>query len=269
MNKKTIKDAFPLPNIIESLESLGGAKFFSSLDLTQGYMQVSLDERDQHKTAFRALGSLYEFTRLPFGLCNSPASFERLMTKVFGDLHLHSLVLFLDDILVPANTIDEMLERLDVVFTRLREVNLKLKPTKCKLFQKELIYLGHNISERGIGTDPSKISAVRDWPVPTTKKEVKSFLGLASYYRRFVPNFATIASPLTDLLSSDKQVKSKKEKVDHLWNEECTKAFETLKQRLISADVLAYPDFNLAFELETDASGTGLGAVLLSTSRSQ
>ena len=262
LNKKTIKDSFPLPNITESLESLGGAKFFSSLDLTQGYMQVALDENDRHKTAFRALGSLYEFTRLPFGLCNSPASFERLMTKVFGDLHMHSLVIFLDDILLHANTVQEMFERLDTVLTRLKDVNLKLKPSKCNLFRRELIYLGHSISEKGIGTDPSKISAITNWPVPTTRKNLKSFVCLASYYRRFVPNFATVVSPLTDLLSTDKSGTSKNSKIDHLWSTECNTAFETLKQKLVSTEVLAYPDFNLPFELETDASGIGLGAVL-------
>ena len=262
LNKKTIKDAFPLPNITESLESLGGAKFFSSLDLTQGYMQVALDERDQHKTAFRALGSLYEFTRLPFGLCNSPASFERLMTKVFGDLHMQSLVVFLDDALVHANSVAEMLDRLDVVFTRLRQVNLKLKPTKCHLFKRKLVYLGHTISERGIGTDPSKVTAVADWPLPRTRRDLRSFISLASYYRRFVPNFASIAASLTDLLSEDKKAKHNKDSIESFWSEDCNKAFLTLKKKLSSTDVLAYPDFTLPFELETDASASGLGAVL-------
>jgi transposase InsO family protein len=263
LNKKTVKDAFPLPNITETLESLGKAKYFSSLDLTQGFMQVALDEQDSSKTAFRALGSLYQFTRLPYGLCNSPATFERLMTKVFGDLHMRSLVLFLDDILVYASTVKEMIENLDTVFSRLQQVNLKLKPTKCYLFQKELLYLGHKISEHGIGTDPKKISAITQWPVPSTRKNLKSFVCLASYYRRFVPNFASIAAPLTDLMTRDNNGKTKNDHIEHLWTEDCSKAFETLKQQLISAEVLAYPDFTQPFEVETDASGKGLGAVLL------
>ena len=263
LNNKTIKDAFPLPNITEVLESLGGASFFSSLDLTQGYMQVALDEKDRSKTAFRALGCLYEFTRLPYGLCNAPPSFERLMSKVFGDLHMRSLVIFLDDILVHAHTVQQMLENLDVVFTRLQRVNLKLKPAKCHLFQKELLYLGHTISERGIGTDPKKIAAITEWPVPATRKNLKSFVCLASYFRRFVPNFASIAAPLTDLMATNNNGKTKNDKINHLWTEECSKAFDTLKERLVSAEVLAYPDFTLPFEVEVDASGKGLGAVLL------
>ena len=264
LNQKTIKDAFPLPNINEALESLHGAKYFSSLDLTQGYMQVELDERDRHKTAFRALGSLYEFSRLPFGLCNSPASFGRLMMKIFGDLNMQSLVVFLDDILVHADSIDEMIDRLDTVFSRLKLANLKLKPSKCHLFKEKVVYLGHEISQNGIETSAEKIEAISKWPVPRTIKELRSFVSLASYYRRFVHKFADIAAVLTDLMSTGEKNKksSAKQSLQGKWTEECQKAFEKLKQHLVSAPGLAYPCFETLFQLETDASNIGLGAVL-------
>jgi hypothetical protein len=265
LNKKTVRDAFPLPRIEETIEAIRGAKYFSSLDLTQGYLQLAVDEQDQDKTAFRALGSLYQFTRMPFGLCNGPASFCRLMTKCFGDLNHQTLILYLDDILVFSCTIEEMIDRLDCVFERLEKFGLKLKPRKCSLFKRETIYLGHVVSADGISTDPEKIRAIEDWEEPKTEGELRSYLGLCSYYRRFIKNFAHIAKPLNSLLSGGKATKDSKKSKNLFaqnWNEDCSNAFKELKKKLITAPVLGYPDFSLPFIVETDASFHGLGAVL-------
>ena len=273
LNKKTIKDAFPLPRIDESLDSLHGAKLFSSIDLAQGYLQCAMDERDMHKTAFRAGSSgLYEFTRLPFGLCNAPATFSRLMMAILGDQNFHTLLLYLDDILVFAENHDQMLERLDLVFTRLELHGLKIKPSKTHLFKPSVKYLGHVVQEDGVSPDPGNIDSVKNWPQPQSASKLKSFMGLASYYRKFVKGFAQIAAPLNELLNvsnGKKRRKSKKADVGQdtrpfleRWTPKCTEAFEELKQCLISPPVLGYPDFSRPFLLETDAAATGLGAVL-------
>ena len=273
LNGKTIKDAFPLPRMDDTLQALGGAKIFSSFDLNQAFMQMALHEDDAHKTAFRALGRLYEFTRLPYGLTNAPASFERLMMKIFGDLNLQSMIVFIDDILTYAANVDEMLDRIDVVLTRLQAANLKIKPSKCHLFKNSVIYLGHKVSADGIEMDPEKVSAILDWSVPSTVSELKSFLGLASFYRRHIKNFASITAPLTDLmkgcdskkinkvtkLTTDANERSEPKKY---WSSECQKSFEQVKQCLVSSKVLGFPDFTLPFEVEIDSSLIGLGAVL-------
>ena len=267
LNAKTIKDAYPLPRIVETLDILHGAKFFSSIDLAQGYHQVAMEEDDIHKTAFRVgSGGLYEYTRMPFGLCNSPATFQRLMEACLGDENFETLVLYLDDILVFSSTIEEHIERLDGVFTKLKEHGLKIKPSKCHFFRKEVKYLGHIVSEEGVSTDPAKTEAIRTWPKPKTEKELRSFLGIAGYYRRFVQNFAKIAAPLHSILSKPEKSKSKtkmkSKQFVKLWNDNCDKAFETLKEKLTTTPVLGYPDFSKEFILEIDASFEGLGAVL-------
>ena len=274
LNKITHKDAYPLPRIDEALEALKGARFFSSLDLAQGYLQCAMKEEDINKTAFRVgSGGLYEFLRMPFGLCNAPATFQRLMENILGDQAYIILLLYLDDILVYASTIDEMLERLDLVFTRLGEHGLKIKPDKCHLFNKETAYLGHVVSEQGIATDPEKIRTVLEWPVPKSETELRSFLGLAGYYRRFVEGFSKIAAPLHALLGpTSKRKRTKQQRMGPMaqpfvpfkekWTPECDTAFQRLKEMLTSPPVLAYPDFTKPFVVETDASLHGLGAVL-------
>ena len=262
LNKKTIKDAFPLPSIDAALDTLKGSSYFSSLDLTQGYLQIPMDPKDQHKTAFRALGALYEFCRMPFDLCNAGSTFSRVMNNMMSD-YLHDiLILFLDDILVYAKTFESMVENLSKVFERLREHNMKLKPSKCHLFRKLIKYLGHEVSERGVQTDPDKVEAITQYPKPQTTGDVRSFLGLASYYRRYIKDFATIAAPLHDLVVGNS--KSKSSVVDK-WTPSCEHAFQDLKSKLVSALILAYPDFLLPFVVEVDASIEGLGAILSQT----
>ncbi|PIK36839.1 Retrovirus polyprotein [Apostichopus japonicus] len=174
LNNKTRKDAYPLPRIEEALDALKGAKYFCSLDLSHGYYQVPVAEEDVEKTAFRAgTGGLYEYLRMPFGLCNAPATFMRLMDHIFGDQNMQTLLIYLDDILVFGSTVEETTARLEMVIERLERHNLKLKPSKCQLFRKKVRYLGHVVSSEGISPDPEKIRAVKDWPLPRNEKELR------------------------------------------------------------------------------------------------
>ena len=271
LNLKTIKDAFPLPRVDECLEALTGSKYFSTLDLAHGYYQYAIDARDVPKTAFRVgTSGLYEFTRMPMGLCNAPATFSRLMNHVLGNENFNSLLIYLDDVLVFGKSVDEMLQRLDTVFGKLRVFGLKIKPQKCSLFRREVKFLGHIVSAAGVATDPEKIKAVQEWQEPTSETELRSFLGLAGYYRRYVPSFAQIAKPLhqcigkaTNTKKGAKKRLSQESPLFHeKWNQDCTLAFQKLKEKLTSAPVLAHPDFSKPFVVETDASFRGLGAVL-------
>ncbi len=207
---------------------------------------------------------------MPFGLCNAPATFMRLMDKIFGDQNFQSLLVFLDDICVFGSTFQETVERLDMVLTRLTKFNLKVKPSKCQLFKERIRYLGHIVSKDGISPDPEKTRAVKEWKLPTTESELRSFLGLAGYYRRFMSGFAKIAAPLHALLGTTngqqhgKGKKKYRQKMDlsKVWAKECSEAFKTLKETLTSAPILGHPDFHEPFILEVDASLQGFGAVL-------
>lgn len=265
LNSKTRRDAFPLPRIDESLDALSGAKFFSSIDLASGYHQVAVHEKDRHKTAFTTPFGLYEYLRMPFGLCNAPATFQRLMQATMSDLVFQIVLVYLDDLLVFSQTFQEHLERLETILKRLKNTGLKVKVEKCHLLQSEVKFLGHRVSAEGIGTDPEKISAVKTWPTPSTVKELRSFLGFCSYYRRFIEKFSQVAGPLHDVVNTCLKENSPT-KANQLfqssWTLECSQAFELLRDKLTSAPLLGYADFKLPFVVETDASNLGLGAVL-------
>jgi transposase InsO family protein len=268
LNSRTVKDAYALPRIEETLDVLKGASLFSSLDLKSSYWQVEIAEEDKMKTAF-SVGSLgfYECNRMPFGLTNAPATFQRLMETCMGDLHLVFCLIYLDDIVVFSRTFEEHVERLEAIFKRLESTGLKLKPSKCHLFQKRIKYLGHIVSAEGVETDPEKVAALRKWPIPQSVKDVRSFLGFAGYYRRYIKGFASVARPLHDLLkepaSGKKRARKKQQASRHFtWEEQHQKAFDTLIELCCSAPILAFADFTSSFTLHTDASGCGLGAVL-------
>ena len=255
LNSVTKKDVYPLPHIQDILDTLGQAKCFTTLDLSSGYWQVELDTESRAKTAFTSHCGLFEFTRMPFGLCNAPATFQRLMQVVLAGLEWDFCFVYVDDILVASKSFDEHLLHLKLVFERLRQAGLRLKPTKCNFLRAEVPYLGYVISKTGIRPDPAKTDKVRNFPTPTDPTSVRSFVGLASYYRRFVPQFASVAAPLHRLTKKD---------VAFEWSSECEAAFSKLKSLLTEAPVLVYPRFGKGehFLLETDASGVGLGAVL-------
>ncbi|KAG1933728.1 interleukin-1 receptor accessory protein-like 1-A [Pimephales promelas] len=260
LNAVTHKDAYPLPRIEESLTGLKRAQWYSTLDLASGYWQVEMDPQDRQKTAFTTPMGLYEFDRMPFGLCNAPATFQRLMQRCLGSMVHDFLLIYLDDVVVFSPDFDSHLHHLEQVFWRLHEHGLKLQPRKCKLFQQQVTYLGHVISNQGVATDPQKTAVVKEWPVPQTIKQVRSFLGFAGYYRRFIHGFSQIAAPLHTLLKGTATVRQGNTQVN--WTEACQESFDRLKKDLVRAPVLAYADFSLPFRLYTDASLEGLGAVL-------
>lgn len=253
VNEVTKKDSYPLPRIDLILEALAGSKWFATLDLQSGYWQVEMDESSREKTAFTCGNGLWEFTVMPFGLCNAPATFQRLMEEVLADIPYTTCLVYLDDIIVHAATFKELIERLQLIFDRLRDAGLKLSPTKCELCQESVQYLGHIVSAEGSRPDPSKIDTVLQWPQPRNRKEVQSFLGLCAYYRRFVKNFSHVAKPLHHLTEKSQRF---------LWDERCEAAFAQLKTLLTNAPILSQPRLELPFILDTDASHHAMGAVL-------
>lgn len=253
LNDVTIKDAYPIPKVEECLDALSGSKWYCCMDLNSGFWQVALNPEDKHKSAFSTSLGLYQFTVMPFGLANSPSTFERLIENVLRGLQWEECLVYMDDIIVPAENFEQGLVRLEHVFQRLEQANLKLKPSKCVFFKKSVRFLGHLVSEEGVETDPDKINTVSNWTIPRNKKQLRSFLGLCSYYRRFVSGFAAIARPLHKLCE-------KAEKFQ--WSDEANNAFELLKTALTSTPILAYPQLGKTFILDTDASDFATGAVL-------
>ena len=255
VNEITHKDAYPIPRIDDTLDTLAGSKCFSTLDLKSGYWQVEVDPQHREKTAFCTHEGLFQFNVMPFGLCNAPATFQRLMDMVLSGLQWSSCVVYIDDIIVVGRTFDEHLCNLKQVFERIHKAGLKLHPNKCQFLQPKVQFLGHVVSTEGIMPDPAKTHQVKEWPVPTSVKETQQFLGLASYYRRFIKGFASIASPLHKLTERQSQSSFQ-------WTSQCQEAFDCLKSHLVSSPVLALPDWSQPFLLDTDASDTGIGAVL-------
>lgn len=253
LNGVTKKDAYPIPNINEVLDKLNSNKYFTTLDLAAGYWQIAIADKDREKTAFQIKDNLYEFNRLPFGLSNAPATFQRFMNYTLRGLHGQTCLIYLDDVIILGNTLDAHVENIRKVFERLKATGVTLRLKKCQFLQKEVQFLGHLVSENGIEPYPGNTIKVKQFPTPTNTKEVKSFLGLASYYRKFIKNFASIAHPLTSLTKND---------ATFVWNKEQEETFQMLKEKLTKAPILSYPDMGKEFILFTDASDYGIGAVL-------
>ncbi|KAL7862813.1 hypothetical protein SRHO_G00117970 [Serrasalmus rhombeus] len=241
--------------------SSSGAEWYSTLDLASGYWQVKMDEQDREKTAFTTPFGLFEWDRMPFGLCNAPATFQRLMQRCLSGQLAESTLVYLDDAIVYSVDFTAHLAHLEAVFQSLEGYGLKLRPEKCHLFQREVKFLGHCVSGKGIFPDPAKISAVKDWATPKTVRQVRSFLGFVGYYRRFIKDFSKIAKPLNGLLGGTGRCKGRGSS-SIKWTPDCEEAFSQLKQKLLQPPILAYADFSQPFLVYTDASNHGLGAVL-------
>ena len=245
LNDMTYKDSYPLPRIDTCLDALGGSKYFSTLDLRSGFWQVAIDHRDADKTAFVTRRGQFRFKVLSFGLANSPSVFQRLMDLILAGLTWETCLVYIDDVIVFSRSFAEHAAKLSLVFQRLRTAGLKPKPTKCRLFQRKVVFLGHVLSDAGTEPDPEKVSAVANWPVPRSLTEVRSFLGLASYYRSLVKDFSKIAAPLHELT---------KKGVRFMWNNQQQQSFERLKCCLSSAPVLAAPRNEGIYVMDVDAS---------------
>ncbi|GJT84056.1 DNA/RNA polymerases superfamily protein [Tanacetum coccineum] len=254
LNKITIRNRYPLPRIDDLFDQLQGAKHFSKIDLRSGYHQLRVKEQDISKTAFRTRYGHYEFLVMPFGLTNAPAVFMDLMNRVFHEFLDKFVIVFIDDILVFSKSKEEHEEHLRTVLQILRQEKLYAKFSKCEFWLSKVAFLGHIVSAEGITMDPAKVEAITKWPRPTSVTEVRSFLGLAGYYRRFVEGFSRLALPLTKLMRKGEKF---------VWNEEREKSFEELKQRLVSAPILTLPSGSGGFQIYSDASKKGLGCVLM------
>lgn len=254
INNITTRDVYPLPRIDDTLHSLGNARVFSTLDLTSSYWQIELDKESIPKSAFICRNGLYEFVRMPFGLCNAPATMQRLMDSVLAGLKWQFCLVYLDDIVVFSPSFDQHIQDLRAVFDRLRNAQLSVNLKKCKFASNKISFLGYVISPEGLHTDPEKIRAVSEFPIPTNADTLRSFLGLAGYYRCFIGKFSVISAPLNNLLKKD---------VPWVWSPLHQQSYDTLKQSLVSAPILRFPDFSSPFELHTDGACTaGIGVIL-------
>ena len=261
LNRWTKKDTFPLPRMQETMESMVGARLFSTMDLKSGFWQVKMAKESQQYTAF-TVGSMgvYEFLRMPYGLCNAPATFQRLMQNCLGELNLTYALIYLDDVIVFSSMEEDHIHRLRVVFGRFLEHGLKLKPSKCHFLQDEITFLSHQISAEGMKPGTENLRAIAEMAPPTTYTGIREYTGMTGFFRWFIKGYAKIAKPLNDLLSGEAS-KLKSEPVQ--LTPEALQAFEELKMKCMMAPVLAFADFEKEFRLETDASNDGLGAVLL------
>jgi hypothetical protein len=253
LNEVTINEFHPLPNITEILDQLGQSQLFTVLDLSNGFYQIKMEKDSRELTAFSTNQGHWHFKRMIQGMKTSPGTFQRVMNSALAGLIGIKCLVYLDDIIVYGKNLYDHNEKLTEVFERLRLANLKLQPDKCNFLQRECVYLGHVISKDGIKPDERKVKSVIEFPVPTTVKNIKSFLGLSGYYRKFINSYSAIAKPLTNLLKRD---------IKFTWSDECQKSFDTLKKALCSEPILKYPDFTKPFLLTADASNKALGAIL-------
>jgi len=254
LNAVTIKNKYPLPRIDDLFDQLKGAKYFSKIDLRSGYHQLKIRESDIYKTAFVTRYGPYEFTVMSFGLTNAPAYFMNLMNKVFMDGLDKYVVVFIDDILIYSKDKEEHEHHLRTVLERLRSHKVYAKFSKCEFWLEKIAFLGHIITAEGVSVDPKKVQVVMEWQQPINISEIRSFIGLAGYYRRFIEGFAKIARPMSSLLQKDKKFE---------WTEACERSFQKLKEKLTTAPVLALPDIHRDFVIYCDASRQGLGCVLM------
>lgn len=253
VNEATQKDAYPLPKIEECLDTLSGSKLFSTLDLLSGYHQFEVNEKDRPRTAFITKYGLFEYPRMPFGLCNAPSTFQRGMELVLGRLQWVTLLIYLDDVIITGKTFKEHLNNLGEVLSRFRKFGLKLNSTKCSLYREEVLFLGHVVGKDGVRANPSLVQDVEKWHVPQNLKELQAFLGLTNYYRRFVQGYADIARSLHNLTRKG---------VTYHWKAEQEVAFGALKKALTTTPILAYPLAEGRMILDTDAANFSIGAVL-------
>lgn len=254
LNDKTISDKYPIPNITDLLDKLGRAQYFTTLDLASGYLQIKMDEDSIAKTAFTVDSGHYEYLRMPMGLKNSPSTFQRVMDDILRGLVNECCLVYLDDIIIFGPSLQQHLINLKKVFTRIRDCNFKIQLDKSEFLRKEVEYLGHVVTRDGVKPNPNKIEAIRVYPIPKTVKQIKGFLGLLGYYRRFIRDFAKITKPMTKCLK-------KNAKID-INNVEYKECFERCKKILLEEPILQFPDFSKTFNLTTDASNVALGAVL-------
>jgi hypothetical protein len=258
LNAVTIKTKYPLPRIDILFDQLAGAKVFSKVDLRSGYHQIRIKPSDIPKMAFSTRYGLYEYLVMSFGLTNAPAYFMYLMNLVFMPELDKFVVVFIDDILIYSKTEEDYTDHLRVVLQRLCSHRLYAKFSKCEFWIDSVKFLGHTISSKGISVDPTKVQEVMDWKPSTSVHQIRSFLGLAGYYHRFIPDFHKIAKPMIELL---------KKEIKFHWDDKCEEAFHTLRKLLTTAPVLAQPDSTKPFDVYCDASGTGLGCVLMQNNR--
>lgn len=259
LNSITIKDNYPLPRIDEIIDSLSQAKIFSTLDATSGFYQIPIRTEDTEKTAFTWKNGLFEFVRMPFGLCNAPATFQRVMDKIFSGQIRKFAIPYLDDIIIFSKSAEEHLDHLEIVLNKLKSAGITLNEKKCKIMQGKVKYLGYIVENGKVSPDPEKIEAIKNFTLPNTIKELRSFLGVCVFCTEFIPNYAKLVAPLNELLKGE--TKNSIRKIN--WTKEALKAFEAAKEEIAKVTFRFLPDINKPFILITDASNIAYGAVLV------